>query len=100
MSPTVAIGLGLTKASAARKPGLADSSAGVTDGFEEIDGVDRLCLRLDGETAGRIVLDGLEDIPSCLFTDSVDAFAEGSRSGPSGKGLSSIEYIDKSSQFQ
>src|SRR2546429_5520655 len=98
MFPTTAIGLGLTKASAARKPGLVDSSAGVLDGCEVIDGVDRLDLSLDGEIAGLTAFGGLEEDPLLLFTEKVDAFAEGS--GFSGKGLSSTEYIDKSSPFQ
>lgn len=41
MVPTVAIGLGRTYASAARKPGLLVSSSGVLEGCVEMEGVDK-----------------------------------------------------------
>ena len=48
--PTVAIGLGRTYASAARKPGLLPRSGGVPDLSEDIDGVERVVLRFVGLT--------------------------------------------------
>ncbi len=48
--PVVNIGLGLTYASAARKPGLALGSAGIFEGSGLIGGVDRALFKFDGET--------------------------------------------------
>ena len=44
------MGLGLTKASAARKPGLLLRFVGVEEGTGEIEGVERVDLRLVGLT--------------------------------------------------
>ena len=58
--PTVAIGLGRTYASAARKPGFEPRSAGVFERTEEIDGVERVVFKLEG-----LIADWLSEERDC-----------------------------------
>lgn len=95
--PTVAIGLGLTYASAARKPGVLPISAGVLDFWDEIDGVASLFLRFSGRT-GEVSVERLcEKEGEDRSTDMVDSLRD---CGPGtselgfgwrGRGLSSRE---------
>lgn len=95
--PTVAIGLGLTYASAARKPGVLPISAGVPDFRDEIDGVASLLFRVSGRT-GEVSVERLsENAGEDRSTDTVDSLLD---CGPGiselgcgwrGRGLSSRE---------
>lgn len=72
----VAIGLGRTYASAARKPDALDRSAGVFEVCEEIEGVERVFLRLVGETGDCVELRLCEKAGEALLTETVEPRVE------------------------
>lgn len=103
--PTVAIGLGRTYASAARKPGVLLISAGVFDFCDEMEGVESLFFKVSGMTGDVSVERLCEKAGELLFTETVEALEVGPGtselgSGWRGRGLSSSEKIERSSPFQ
>ena len=103
--PTVAMGLGRTYASAARKPGVLPISDGVFDLRDEIEGVKSLFFRVSGMTGDVSVERLSENAGELLSTETVEALGVGPGtsefgSGWRGRGLSSSEKIERSSPFQ
>lgn len=104
--PMVAIGLGRTYASAARKPDALRRSAGVFEVCEEIEGVERVFLRLVGETGDCVEERLCEKAGEALSTEIVEALVEfgipwlEAELGERGRSSSSRETIDRSSPFQ
>ncbi len=71
--PTVAMGLGRTYASAARKPGVLPISAGVLDFRDEMDGEASLRFRVSGRT-GEVSVERLSEYAGEeRSTDMVDS---------------------------
>ena len=103
--PTVAMGLGRTYASAARKPGVLAISDGVFDFCDVMEGVESLFFKVSGMT-GPVSVERLsENAGEFLSKDTVDAWGSGPGtselgSGWRGRGLSSSEKIERSSPFQ
>lgn len=103
--PTVAIGLGRTYASAARKPGVLPISDGVFDLCDVMEGVESLSFKVSGMTGAVSVERLSENAGEFLSTETVEAVGVGPGtselgSGWRGRGLSSSEKIDRSSPFQ
>lgn len=103
--PTVAIGLGRTYASAARKPGVLPISDGVFDFCDEMEGVESLFFRVSGMTGDASVERLSEKAGEFLSTETVEALGVGPGtselgSGWRGRGLSSSEKMERSSPFQ
>ena len=94
--PTVAIGLGRTYASAARKPGVLPISDGVFDFCNGMEGVESLCFKVSG-TTGDVSVERLsENAGELLSKETVEALGVGPDtselgSGWRGRGLSSRE---------
>lgn len=70
------IGLGRMNASAARKPGLVASTAGVSERVEDIGEVERARLMFDGETVFGSVDWLWEKLGEDLSTEKVDVFPD------------------------
>ncbi len=101
--PTVAMGEGRTKASAARKPGVLPISAGVSDlRSEDIEGVLRVAFRDEGEIEGECSWEreweNEGEVESTFFI--LGAGEEELGWGCRGRGLSSREKMERSSPFQ
>ena len=103
--PTVAIGLGRTYASAARKPGVLPISDGVFDLCDEMEGVESLVFRVSGMTGDVSVERLSENAGEFRSTETVEPLGVGPGtselgSGWRGRGLSSSEKMERSSPFQ
>ena len=104
-SPTVAMGLGRTYASAARKPGLLPKSAGVPNLPDDMDGVDRVVLRFVGLTGDSAASDRDWEYDGDDWSRETlevvgDLLGERWRFGWRGSSLSSREKTERSSPFQ
>ena len=84
--PTVAIGLGRTYASAARKPGVLPISDGVFDFCDEIEGVESLFFRVSGITGDASVERLSENAGELLSTETVEALGVGPGTSELGSG--------------
>ena len=103
--PTVAIGLGRTYASAARKPGVLPISDGVYDLCDDMEGVESLFFKVSGITGDASVERLSENAGEFRSTETVEPLGVGPGtselgSGWRGKGLSSSEKMERSSPFQ